>query len=458
MNKPYTEYISPFSNRYSSREMSYIWSDHNKFCGWRRLWYLLAKYQKSLGADISDEQISDMEINIDTIDMNEILKHESTTKHDVVSHMMHFCDVVPSVKDIIHQGATSQYLVDNQDVISIRDSCIVVLSKLASIIGMLGDFAWQYKDMPVSGLTHFQDAQPVTVGKRALGWTQDFVIAIESIGFNLDHNLKIRGIRGTTGTHDALMKMFNGDMSKVEELNNLIAVELGFGGKIHPVVNQTYTRLSDAAIMSGICLIASAASKMCTDIRLLSGRGEIREGFGPNQVGSSAMPYKRNPINSEKVCSLARYSTSLLSNFYDTASVQWCERSLDDSANRRISIPEVFLTIDEILDTCIKIIPNLYVDKAEIERRMNENDFKYLSESVIIKATGMGMDREEVHKMLNEAYSECDGSIEKLDEELELPFSINECERGGVGNSEDQVEMYIATVVEPIRKHFGVDQ
>ncbi len=384
-----------------------------------------------MGADISDEQISDMENNIDTIDMNEVLKHEASTKHDVVSHMMHFGDVVPSIKDIIHQGATSQYLVDNQDVISIRDSCIVILTKLGKLISMLGEAAWEYKNIPISGLTHFQDAQPVTVGKRALGWTQDFVIAIESIGFSLDHHLKIRGIRGTTGTHDALIKMFDGDMSKVEDLNNLISLDLDFGGKIHPVVNQTYTRLSDAAIMSSICLISSAASKMCTDIRLLSGRGEIREGFGPDQVGSSAMPYKRNPINSEKVCSLARYATSLLSNFYDTASVQWCERSLDDSANRRLSIPELLLSTDEILDTCIKIVPNLYVDKAEIEKRMCDNDFKYLSESVILKATSMGMDRDEVHRMLNDAYSNCDGSIEELEKRYRSPSaSANASEEG----------------------------
>jgi adenylosuccinate lyase len=458
MIEPNKQYSSPLGSRYSSPEMSYIWSDHNKYTGWRKLWCSLAKNQKSLGVQISDSQIVEMESNISNIDMDRVAEYESQTNHDVVSHMHHYIDVAPSCENIIHTGATSQYLVDNQDIISIRDACVLIMSKTAKVISLLGDFAWDHKSTPTVGLTHLQAAQPVTVGKRAIMWAQDFVTSLDYLAFSVDRHLKFRGIRGTTGTYDSLFKLFDGDAQKVEELNNYIARDMGFGGKLYPITGQTCTRLTDAAIMSVVCMVASSASKMCNDIRLLSGRGEIHEGFKDGQVGSSAMPYKRNPITSEKVCSISRYILSMLDNFYHTASNQWCERSLDDSANRRLSIPEMFLCIDEVLESCIKVVSDLHVNEDVIKKNVEDNKLKYVSEYIMIEATKNGIPRSEIHEKLSNAYTDSDGGKDvDISEYVGMTIDVDNME-STTGNCEDQVSMYVGTFIHPIESHYGVDK
>lgn len=363
-------YQSPLSTRYASEEMNYNFSDMKKFSTWRRLWVYLAKSQQELGLDISDEQIKEMEMNVENIDFEEALQEEKKTRHDVMAHVHEFSSKCPNAAAIIHLGATSCFVGDNTDLICIRDAFEIILVKLARCISRFSNFAQEYKSLPTLGFTHMQPAQLVTVGKRATLWINELLIALNSLEF-VKNNLRFRGCKGTTGTQASFSQLFEGNEEKVKKLDKLVTEKAGFK-KSYPVTGQTYPRIIDAQVLSALSLLGDAVHKICTDIRLLANRKEVEEPFESTQIGSSAMPYKRNPMRSERCCSLARHLIALVIDAHNTASTQWLERTLDDSANRRISIPEAFLTADIILNTLQNISEGLVVYPAVINKHIQE--------------------------------------------------------------------------------------
>ena len=394
------KYESPLSNRYGSEEMRTLWSEQVKYTIWRRLWYVLAETQKELGLDITDEQLIDLREHINTVNTEAVKVLEKETQHDVVAHLRAYCLDAPSAAPILHIGATSQYLVDNTDTLLIRDSLMRLIMLTAKVVDKLGDFTEKYADVPTIGLTHLQPAQPTTVGKRSAIWTQNFVTVIEELGFRLD-KLKFRGLKGTTGTQASFMSLFNNDASKVEALDIMVAQKMGCEDNLLKVTGQTYPRILDASLVSTVCLIASAAAKFATDIRLLTSKREVAESFDRDkQVGSSAMVYKKNPISCEKICSLSRYLISLVENPYHTASNQWMERTLDDSAGKRILLPEVFILADEILNSTYNVISNLEINENIIKKNYEEELPFFITENVIIEAVKKGVDRQEAHEEL----------------------------------------------------------
>ena len=363
-------YQSPLSTRYASEEMNYNFSDMKKFSTWRRLWVYLAKSQQELGLDISDEQIKEMEVNVENIDFEEALQEEKKTRHDVMAHVHEFSSKCPNAAAIIHLGATSCFVGDNTDLICIKDAFEIILVKLARCISRFSNFAQEYKNLPTLGFTHMQPAQLVTVGKRATLWINELLIALNSLEF-VKNNLRFRGCKGTTGTQASFLQLFEGNEEKVKKLDKLVTEKAGFK-KSYPVTGQTYPRIIDAQVLSALSLLGDAVHKICTDIRLLANRKEVEEPFESTQIGSSAMPYKRNPMRSERCCSLARHLIALVIDAHNTASTQWLERTLDDSANRRISIPEAFLTADIILNTLQNISEGLVVYPAVINKHIQE--------------------------------------------------------------------------------------
>jgi adenylosuccinate lyase len=335
-------YQSPLSSRYASEEMNYNFSDFKKFSMWRKLWIILAKAQKELGIDISDQQIHEMEQNCENIDFEFVAEEEKKTRHDVMAHLNEFASKCPNAAKIIHLGATSCFVGDNTDLILMKDAFNIILPKLCRCVHRLANFAQQYNYLPTLGFTHFQPASMTTVGKRATLWIYDLLIALKNMERTRD-NLSFRGCKGTTGTQASFLQIFNGDETKVKQLDQLVTQMAGFQ-KAYPVTGQTYSRLVDAEVLTSLSLLGAGVHKICTDIRLLANRKEIEEPFESTQIGSSAMPYKRNPMRSERCCSLARHLMTLVTDALNTASTQWLERTLDDSANRRISLPEAFLT------------------------------------------------------------------------------------------------------------------
>ena len=475
--KPYKFYVSPFTDRYSSPDMRYIWSEEYKYERWRYLWSILASGQKQLGIDISDEQIQEMNDNISSIDMDRVSEIEKEMKHDVMAHITAFGEVAPSAKPFIHLGATSQFVVDNADSLAMKDSLLLIINKTVSVIERLSESAEAYASVPTVGLTHLQPAQPVTVGKRIMMWVQELVIALEDIGFKLD-NMRVRGISGATGSKLSFLELFGGDEDKVYELDRLICTGMGFSAdKSLTITGQTYPRILDSSIMSALCLLASACNKICGDIRILSGRGEISEGFNEgSQKGSSAMPYKRNPIRSEKVCSLSRHMMSLAQTFYHTSANQWMERSLDDSAGRRIAMPEAFLVMDEVLETMIRISGDMVPDLETIKNNYSKESYKFLSENLIIAfTTENGCDRQDAHEYVQYIMGMVenhDGNrIEEIKRLLRKPSkSAKENNKKVVGNididsvidgcldmtgmCERDVTSYKQNVVDTLMKHY----
>ena len=338
------QYISPLSERYASKEMQYIFSEDNKFRTWRRLWIALAETEKELGLDITDEQIAEMKAAQDDINYDVARAREKVVRHDVMSHVYAFGQQCPHAKGIIHLGATSCYVGDNTDVIIMREAMRLVRTKLINVISVLKDFAVQYKDLPTLAFTHYQPAQPTTVGKRATLWINDLMMDLSDLDYMLSQ-LKLLGSKGTTGTQASFLELFDGDHEKCRKADKMIAQKMGFK-ECFPVSGQTYSRKLDARVMNVIAGIAASAHKFSNDIRLLQHMKEIEEPFEKTQIGSSAMAYKRNPMRSERMASLARYVMIDLTNTYQTAAEQWFERTLDDSANKRLSIPEGFLAIE----------------------------------------------------------------------------------------------------------------
>jgi len=391
-------YISPFSTRYSSSEMQYVFSEQYKFRTWRRLWISLARAEQKLGLDITDRQIAELEAHADDINYEVAEAREREVRHDVMSHVYAYGKQCPEAAGIIHLGATSCYVGDNTDVIILREASKIILNKSAQVLKNLGEFALKYKDTPCLAYTHLQPAQLTTIGKRAALWMNELCMDIENLEYQLS-NLRLLGSKGTTGTQASFMELFEGDQDKVKELERLIAEDMGFDSCV-PVSGQTYSRKTDSyflAVMSGF---AQSAYKFANDMRILQSFEEMEEPFESGQIGSSAMPYKRNPMRCERMCSLARYVITDSLNPAFTAGTQWFERTLDDSANKRIAAAEAFLAVDAILNIYINVTSGLVVYEKVVERRVNEKLPFMATENIMMQAVKKGGNRQELHERL----------------------------------------------------------
>ena len=466
----YDKYISPLSERYAGSKMQYIFSAEKKFKTWRRLWIALAKSEKKLGLDISDEQIAELEAFKDDINYEEAKEREKIVRHDVMSHVYAYGLQCPKAKKIIHLGATSCYVGDNTDLILMREALELVRVKLVNVMEKLSKFALEYKDLPTLAFTHFQPAQPTTVGKRAVLWLNELLLDYEDLNYTID-NIKLLGCKGTTGTQASFVELFAGDEEKIKALDKMIAAEMGFD-KVYPVSGQTYSRKIDSKVLSVLAGIAQSAHKFSNDIRLLQHLKEIEEPFEKNQIGSSAMAYKRNPMRSERIASLANYVMSDLMNPMLVASTQWFERTLDDSANKRLSIPEGFLSIDGILDLYLNVVDGLVVYPKVIEKRLLSELPFMATENILMEAVKHGGDRQELHERIRELSMEAGKRVKvegKDNNLLELiaadpVFNLSEDKlkeamnpRLYVGRSSEQVVEFIDEYISPILEKFSAD-
>ena len=394
------EYSSPLAERYASREMVTLWSHKNRYGLWRRLWVALAESEQELGVDIPADAIAQMRGHLDDIDFEAVAGYEKRYRHDVMAHVHAFSDVAPKARKFIHYGATSAYVTDNADVILMRQGMAILRSRIVDVLRGLGDFATTWAREPTLGSTHLQPAQPTTVGKRATLWMQDLVLDLVDIDMRIA-TLPCRGVKGTTGTQASFLEIFGGDHAKVRQLERLVIGKIGFQSAI-PVSGQTYTRKLDAQVLGVVAGIASSASKFSGDLRVLQSVGEIEEPFEEEQIGSSAMAYKRNPMRAERISSLARFVMLLEPNANLTHSVQFFERTLDDSANRRLTIPEAFLATDAILILMGNIVAGLEVHPARIRRRLMDELPFMATEELIVRAVKAGGDRQEVHERIRQ--------------------------------------------------------
>ena len=391
-------YKTPLNSRYASKEMSYIFSDDMKFSTWRKLWVALAESEKELGLDITTEQINELKKNIYNINYDDAIKKEKEVRHDVMSHVYAYGLLCPEAKGIIHLGATSCYVGDNTDIIIMRDALILIKKKIVTVLNHLKEFALKYKDMPTLGFTHYQPAQLTTVGKRATLWMQDLTMDIENIDYLLS-NFKLRGAKGTTGTQASFMELFNGDEEKVKTLDKMIANKMGFKASF-AVTGQTYPRKFDSIVLNTLSEVAQSAYKFSNDLRLLQSMKEMEEPFEKNQIGSSAMAYKRNPMRSERISALSRYVIVDSLNPAITAATQWFERTLDDSANKRIAVAEAFLALDGVLNIYINVVENMVVYDKLIKSHV-ENELPFMAtENILMKAVKKGGDRQELHERI----------------------------------------------------------
>ena len=396
MNK--SIYESPLSSRYASNKMQYIFSPDKKFSTWRRLWIALARAEMELGLPVTQEQIDQMEAHITDIDYELAAQKERELRHDVMAHIHTYGTQCPKAMPIIHLGATSCYVGDNTDVIIMREGLELVRDKLVRVLNALSQFADKYKALPTLGFTHFQSAQLVTVGKRATLWMNDLLQDLEEVEYRIS-TLKLLGCKGTTGTQASFLELFEGNHEKCKELDHRIAREMGFGATV-PVSGQTYSRKVDAAILSTLSGVAQSACKFATDLRLLCHLKEVEEPFERNQIGSSAMPYKRNPMRCERICSLARYVIADAANPAYTTATQWFERTLDDSANKRISVPEAFLAVDAILNIYENVASGLIVHEKVIEKHIMEELPFMASENIMMDAVKRGGNRQQLHERI----------------------------------------------------------
>lgn len=394
------KYTSPLSTRYASQEMQFIFSADNKFRTWRRLWIALAETEQELGLPITDEQIAELKAHADDIDYAAAAAYEKKLRHDVMAHVHTYGDSCPAARGIIHLGATSCYVGDNTDIIIMRDALNLVCKKLVNVIAKLAEFAAGYKDLPTLGYTHFQPAQPTTVGKRATLWIQDLLLDLHEVEYRLS-TLKMLGSKGTTGTQASFLELFEGDHDKVKEADRRIAAKMGFD-QCFSVSGQTYSRKLDAYVLNTLAGVAESAHKFSNDIRLLQHLKEVEEPFEKNQIGSSAMAYKRNPMRSERIAALARYVMVDALNPAVTAATQWFERTLDDSANKRLSIPEAFLAVDAILELYLNIADGLVVYPRVIERHLLAELPFMATENIMMDAVKAGGDRQELHEKIRQ--------------------------------------------------------
>ena len=393
-------YSTPLNSRYASKEMSHIFSDDMKFSTWRKLWIALAESEKELGLNITQEQIDELKAHIYDINYDDAAKREKEVRHDVMSHVYAYGLQCPKAKGIIHLGATSCYVGDNTDIIVMKQALLVIKKKMVTVLDRLSRFAMKYKDMPTLGFTHFQPAQLTTVGKRATLWMQDLVMDMENIDFVIS-NMKLRGVKGTTGTQASFMDLFEGDQEKVKKLDKMVAEKMGFD-RSFGVTGQTYPRKLDSIVLNTLSEVAQSAYKFSNDLRLLQNMKEMEEPFEKNQIGSSAMAYKRNPMRSERMGSLARYVIVDAMNPAITAATQWFERTLDDSANKRISVPEAFLALDGVLNLYINISENMVVYDKVIKAHVNRELPFMATENIMMESVKRGGDRQELHERIRE--------------------------------------------------------
>ena len=391
-------YESPLSSRYASEYMLHLFSQDVRYQTWRKLWVSLAKAEHKLGLNITEEQIRELEAHITDIDYAVAAQREKLVRHDVMAHVYAYGQVAPSAAGIIHLGATSCYVTDNADIVIYRDGLKYLRTELLKVLANLREFAHAYKDMPTLGYTHYQPAQLVTVGKRATLWMQDLLSDVEELDFVIE-NMRFLGCRGTTGTEASFMDLFDGDSAKIDEMNEMISGDFGFD-KCFAVCGQTYPRKLDSRILNVLSSIAQSCYRMANDIRLLQHDRQVEEPFEKNQIGSSAMPYKRNPMRCERICSLARYLMADALNAPMTASTQWLERTLDDSANRRISLPEGFLCADAVLRLAQNVTDGLHVNEKIVERTVREYLPFMTSENLMMEAVKRGGNRQELHEII----------------------------------------------------------
>ena len=463
-------YESPLSSRYASDEMQYVFSPDKKFTTWRRLWVALARAEMELGLPVTQEQVSELEAHIDDIDYERAAQWEKKLRHDVMAHVHTYGELCPKAMPIIHLGATSCYVGDNTDVILMREGLVLVRDKLVRVLAALAQFAEEYKALPTLGFTHFQAAQLVTVGKRAALWMNDLLLDLEEVEHRIA-SLKLLGSKGTTGTQASFLELFEGDHEKVKELERKIAREMGFDAVV-PVSGQTYSRKTDYQVLSVLSGIAQSASKFATDLRLLCHLKEVEEPFEKNQIGSSAMPYKRNPMRCERICSLARYVMVDAGNPAVTAATQWFERTLDDSANKRISVPEAFLSVDAILNIYLNVASGLVVHPKVIEKHVLEELPFMASENIMMDAVKRGGDRQELHERIRVLSQEAGRNVKDLglaNNLIELiaadpAFSMLSREEitahlepaRYIGRCPEQVEEFLTECVQPVlRKYAG---
>ena len=456
-------YVSPLSERYASKEMQYIFSPDMKFRTWRKLWIALAETERELGLNITQEQIDEMKAHADDINYDVAKERERQVRHDVMSHVYAFGVQCPKAKGIIHLGATSCYVGDNTDIIVMTEALKLVRKKLVNVIAELSKFAAQYKDQPTLAFTHFQPAQPTTVGKRATLWTQEFLMDLEDLEYVLS-TMKLLGSKGTTGTQASFLELFDGNQETINKIDPMIAEKMGFKA-CYPVSGQTYSRKVDTRVLNILAGIAASAHKMSNDIRLLQHLKEVEEPFEKSQIGSSAMAYKRNPMRSERIASLSRYVMIDALNPAITSATQWFERTLDDSANKRLSVPEGFLAIDGILDLCLNVVDGLVVYPKVIEKRlMSELPFM-ATENIMMDAVKAGGDRQELHERIRELSMEAGKNVKvegKDNNLLELiaadpafNLTLEDLQKAMepsryTGRAKEQTEVFIANVVQPV--------
>ncbi len=411
-------YTSPLSERYASREMQYLFSQDMKFRTWRKLWIALAETERELGLPIDQEQIDEMKAHADDINYDVAKEREKQVRHDVMAHVYAYGVQCPKARGIIHLGATSCYVGDNTDLIIMREALKLVKKKLVNVIAELSRFADQYKDLATLAFTHFQPAQPTTVGKRATLWTQEFLMDLEDLEYVLG-SIRFLGSKGTTGTQASFLELFDGDCEKVEKLDPMIAEKMGFSA-CYPVSGQTYSRKVDTRVMNVLSGIAASACKMAGDIRLLQHLKEVEEPFEKSQIGSSAMAYKRNPMRCERIASLSRYVMADALNPAVTSATQWFERTLDDSANKRLSIPEGFLAVDGILDLCLNVVDGLVVYPKVIEKRLLSELPFMATENILMDAVKAGGDRQELHERIRQLSMEAGRNVKAEGKENNL--------------------------------------
>jgi adenylosuccinate lyase len=461
-------YQNPLNTRYASREMSALWSEQRKHSTWRRLWVALAEAEQELGLDITTAQVEELRRHVDDIDFTVAAAYEKELRHDVMAHVHTYRDLCPGAGGIIHLGATSCYVTDNTELIQIREGLGLIRAKLVQVIDRLAKFAVQYRDLPCLGFTHLQPAQPTTVGKRATLWCHDLVLDLEEVEHRLE-TLKFRGAKGTTGTQATFLTLFGGDHAKVVELDRRVARKMGFDST-YPVTGQTYSRKVDAQVLATLSGIGQSAHKAGSDLRLLQSRKEVEEPFESKQIGSSAMAYKRNPMRAERMCALARFAMALAANGDQTMATQWMERTLDDSANRRLSLPQSFLAIDAVLILYRNVADGLVVYPQVIAKHLAEELPFMATEEILMAGVQAGGDRQELHERVRVHSMEAGrqvkerGAANDLLQRLQADPAFRAVDLGGaldarryVGRAPEQVDDFVAQVVDPIRDRYASD-
>ena len=458
-------YENPLVSRYASREMAQLWGAQRKFSTWRQLWVMLAETQQQLGLPIQEQQLKAMRAKVNEIDFAVASSYERKLRHDVMAHVHTFGDACPSARAIIHLGATSCFVTDNADLLLLRDGLHMIQQRLAAVLDRLGTFANEYRSLACLGFTHLQPAQPTTVGKRACLWAQDLVLDLSELDHRIDQ-LRARSVKGTTGTQASFLNLFEGNHDKVRQLERIVTEKMGFSDA-YPVTGQTYSRKVDAQIMDALSGIAQSAHKAANDLRILASRNELEEPFEKNQIGSSAMAYKRNPMRSERICALARYVVSLQSSASQTTATQWMERTLDDSANRRLVLPQAFLATDAILSLYQNIATGLVVYPHVIEKHLQEELPFMATENILMAATKSGGDRQELHERIREHSLQAAAQIKQFGKSNDLLERLASDEAFAavdlktvldssqfVGRAPEQVGEFLDDVIGPIRDRF----